>query len=195
MDIFHNNIWKQYSKQSKNEPPRPLLLKSLSFFKKYRGSAIDIGCGAGNESAYLYNHGWNVLAIDRNKECLINLKDMYPGIQTSNVLFESLNELPKSDFIFAGLSIPFCNPKFFERFMDIILCSINVRGRFAGIFLGPNDDWSHSFNISFCTIELIHSLFDKLEIEFISEVEFDKKTFAGVNKHWNTISIIAKKIR
>ena len=193
MNIIEKIKWKQYNEQSKNKPIRPLLLKALTLFGQYRGSVIDIGCGIGRESAYLYIHGWDILAIDGNADGLIDLKREYADIQTYNVLFENLSELPQADLIFADFSIPFCNPQHFDKFLDVLLNAIKENGRFAGSFFGPNDDWAPSSKMSFCNVKIIKSLFINLEIEYLNEVEYERKTLAGQEKHWHVIEVIAKK--
>jgi trans-aconitate methyltransferase len=188
--------WLQYNEQTKKNPPRSLLLKSLELFNEYKGNAIDIGCGVGNESVFLYDNGWDVLAVDKNTEGLNNLQRKYPKIQILNNSFEDLNELPKSDLVFSIFSIPFCVPQYFDKFIDVLLKCIKSNGRFAGNFFGLNDEWANSHtNMTFCSVEKVKSLFDNFfEIEYFSEVEFNGKKANGEDKYWHTIDNIEKKI-
>ncbi|HCG3503234.1 TPA: SAM-dependent methyltransferase, partial [Acinetobacter baumannii] len=50
----------QLSKELKH---RPILEKALGYFPNLPLVAIDCGCGAGNESAYLLSKGFNVHAF------------------------------------------------------------------------------------------------------------------------------------
>ena len=187
-----NICWSQYNEQTKKNPPRSLLFKSLELFNQYKGKAVDIGCGAGNESVFLYDNGWDVLAVDKNAEGINNLREKYPQIQIQRSSFEDLSELPKVDLVF---SIPFCSPKYFDKFINVLLKSINNNGRFAGNFFGLNDEWAKSrTNMTFCTIETVKSFFINFEIEYFNEVEFNRKKANGEDKYWHIIDIIARKI-
>ena len=120
MKKTENISWPQYNEQTKNNPLRPLLLKSLELFKEYKGNAIDIGCGAGNDSVFLCDNGWNVLAVDKNADGLNNLQEKCPQIQTINNSFENLIELPKADLVITFFSVPFCTPQYFNKFIKIL---------------------------------------------------------------------------
>ncbi len=56
-----NEKFIQLSKELKH---RPILEKALGYFPNLPLVAIDCGCGAGNESAYLLSKGFNVHAFD-----------------------------------------------------------------------------------------------------------------------------------
>lgn len=70
-----NEKFIQLSKELKH---RPILEKALGYFPNLPLVAIDCGCGAGNESAYLLSKGFNVhafdISIDAQKSVLIDLK-------------------------------------------------------------------------------------------------------------------------
>jgi SAM-dependent methyltransferase len=195
------NKWQEYNEQTKNNPPRPIVLKTLDLFNQYKGNVIDVGCGAGNDSIFLYENDWNVLAIDKNASGLNSLQEKYPQIKISNMLFEDITELPQTDLIIANYSIPFCNPSYFSKFIDILKNSIVKNGRFAGNFFGLNDSWRFGVNenwgksseMTFYSAEMVKSLFDDFQIEYFNETEFDGKTVSGNDKHWHIIEIIAKK--
>jgi len=186
--------WLQYNEQTKDNPPRPLLLKSLELFKRYKGNAIDIGCGAGNDVIFLQDNGWNVLAVDKNATGLNNLQEKYPQIQTLNISFENLDKLPKADLVIAFFSVPFCAPQYFNKFIDVLLSAVNINGRFAGNFFGLNDEWAKSnAEMTFCDVETVKSFFGNFEIEYCNETEFHGKKANGEDKYWHIIDIIAKK--
>lgn len=62
--------WNEYNDQTKNQPVEQMLIKALELFDGFKGAALDIGSGSGNESAYLIKNGWNVLAVDQNRRWL-----------------------------------------------------------------------------------------------------------------------------
>lgn len=192
--MSNGTTWLQYNEKVKTSPVLPLMLKSLELFGGYKGNAVEIGCGAGNESIFLYNNGWNVLAVDKNTEGLNQLQNEYPHIQILNSTFEDINGLPESDFLFSAFSLPFCEPQHFEKFVDILLKSIKPNGRFAGNFFGLNDEWAKmNTNMTFCTADKVKSFFDQFEIEHFNEDEYLGKKVNGEDKYWHIINIIAKK--
>jgi trans-aconitate methyltransferase len=188
-----NITWFKYNEQTKNKPILPLMLKSFELFGEYKGNAVEIGCGAGNESVFLYNNGWNVLAVDKNNDGLNQLQSEYPQIEILASTFESLNILPECDFIFSAFSIPFCKPQHFDKFIKILVKSLKPNGRFAGNFFGLNDEWAKiNTNMTFCTADKIKSYFSGFEIEHFNEDEYIGKKANGGNKYWHIINIIAK---
>ena len=58
--------WNIYQEKTLNRKPNNLLLQTLKYFDGFTGYAIDIGCGAGNDTMELLRKGWEVLAIDNN---------------------------------------------------------------------------------------------------------------------------------
>ncbi len=59
-------IWNIYVKETKNRPPRPLLVKALSFVTE-RSTALDLGAGALTDTAYLVKQGFkHVVAVDQD---------------------------------------------------------------------------------------------------------------------------------
>lgn len=70
-----NEKFIQLSKELKH---RPILEKALGYFRNLPLVAIDCGCGAGNESAYLLSKGFNVhafdISIDAQKVCTSDSK-------------------------------------------------------------------------------------------------------------------------
>ena len=58
------NIEKYYD-NTESEKPRNNVQYLIEEVKCNPGKAIELGCGAGNDTVYLIKNGWNVLAIDR----------------------------------------------------------------------------------------------------------------------------------
>ncbi|HBL83540.1 MAG: hypothetical protein A2Y17_00430 [Clostridiales bacterium GWF2_38_85] len=196
--MYDNEKWKKYNELTKNSPPRQMVVKAVELFGDFVGNAIDIGSGAGNDSIYLINYNWNVLAVDKSSNGFDNIKNNLSNEQkikfsSKQITFEELDVLPKCDLINSSFSIPFCQPAYFNKFLDVIKNSISVNGRFAGNFFGKNDGWSKSDQMSFCSIEDVRNIFSDFEVEFIEEKEYDGKTAAGNDKHWNIINLVARK--
>lgn len=91
------------------------------------GKAIDLGCGAGRDTAYLIKNGWNVLAIDRidTKEMIANNLNQE---EQKKFRFEKQNfkdmKLEPANLLVANFSIPFCPKDCFQEFWNRITNNI-----------------------------------------------------------------------
>lgn len=55
----------EYYDNTESEKPRNNVQYSVDKIKCHLGKAIELGCGAGNDTVYLIKNNGNVLAIDR----------------------------------------------------------------------------------------------------------------------------------
>ncbi len=97
------------------------------------------------------------------------------------------------DFIWAGLSLPFCSPDKFHGLWNKIVNALNPGGYFAGDFFGPNHVWSENAEMTFLTKDQIHTLFKPLNIEYFIEEEGIRRTALMGMQHCHTFSVIAGK--
>lgn len=131
--------WNEYYKVTHNIPPRKNIVNFINNHKELPGKAIDIGCGAGNNTIYLIQNNWNVLAIDGTdvensiKEKLNDEEKEKFSFQVQK--FEEL-KLPKSDLIISNNALPFCNKEYFYTMWQEICNSINSNGFFVGNLFG-----------------------------------------------------------
>jgi len=145
----HQDRWVEYYKVAFGRPPRELLRQTVIRFGQADHPsrlAIDLGCGAGTETVALLSQGWHVLAIDRQPEAIAQVMarvapEHQARLATQVVSFEHV-ECPASDFIWAGLSLPFCPPAHFPRLWEKIVASLRAGGRFAGDFFGVRHAWA-----------------------------------------------------
>ncbi len=187
----------RYYDNSQSDKPRNNVKYLIDYIQNSPGNAIDLGCGAGNDTVYLIKNKWNVLAIDRedvekrisdrlSKE---ELKKFKFQIQD----FENL-QLEESNLIVSNYSLPFCNKERFKEMWNKIKTSILPNGYFVGNFFGQNDDWySTRPKMTFLTKEQVVDLFKEFEIIRFKEIEEDKLTGLGKMKHWHTFNVIAKR--
>ena len=102
--------------------------------------------------------------------------------------------LPKTDFVYAGYSLPFCNPDYFDRLWANIAASILPDGRFAGQLFGIRDSWANEPDMTFHSAEQVAALCAAgFEIDALDEKEADGQSFSGP-KHWHVFDIIARKL-
>lgn len=114
------NQWTDYYQAVSRRPPRELYRQTVARFKPAATAsrlAIDLGCGPGIEAHDLLSQGWKVLAIDKETAAIEQLvsrvtPEYRERLLTEVVSFEHV-ELPAADFVWAGLSLPFCPPDVF----------------------------------------------------------------------------------
>lgn len=75
----------------------------LSYLPK-NASILDFGCGAGRDTKYFLDHGYQVCAIDGSVE-LCKAASTYTGICVKRMLFQDLDEQNRYDGIWACASI------------------------------------------------------------------------------------------
>lgn len=86
-------------------------------------NAIELGCGAGNDTVYLIKNNWNVLAIDREDveeriTSRLNEEEL-KKFTFQKQEFETI-KLRNTNLIVANFSLPFCiKDKFFEMWEEI----------------------------------------------------------------------------
>ncbi len=193
--------WKAFYDWQESREPRPLLTEALAKFGDKSGhglQAVDLGCGDGTETLALLKAGWTVLAIDSEPEAITNVRskvpiELQPRLQTKIERFQRL-ELPEVDMVYAGFSLPFCKPEFFERLWANVTDHIRSGGRFVGQLFGIRDTWAEEPKMTFHSSEHLESMLTgDFEIEALAEIEKEGEAFSG-QKHWHIFDIIARKL-
>lgn len=192
-----NNIQQYYNKTKSNEPKKNVKY-IIEAVKPKPGKAIDLGCGAGNETVYLIKNNWNVTAIDREnvKERIEKrlTEEEQKRFKFQNQKFEELN-LEENNLTIANYSLPFCNKNKFNEMWEKIADSIMPGGYFVGNFFGLNDEWVNTkTEATFLSKEQVLKLFERFEVIKFKEIENDSLTGAGKMKHWHLFHVIARKI-
>ena len=155
-------------------------------------NAIDLGCGAGNDTLLLLEKGFNVTAIDSEPQVKEILPQRAQKEQNLNVVIGDFSkvQLQKVDLINANFSLFFVK-KDFDLFIKNVLESINKNGYFVGNFLGNEDDWKNSKTTG--EKDELLNYFSKFKILYFSEEKYYKDSVARKNKFWHVYNIIAKK--
>jgi tellurite methyltransferase len=194
--------WPEYYRVTQDAPPRETLTRALDLFgaegTNRERFAIDLGCGAGNDTAALLSQGWHVLAIDRELEAIdrVRARTSPEDLKRLECQVASFAEaqLPLCDLVNASFSLPFCRPEDFGAVWSNILASLRTGGRFAGQLFGDRDTWSAELRMTCHTVHEARALFDTFEIESWLEQEYDGTTALGDDKHWHRFSVVARKI-
>ena len=183
-----------YYEKTKDNSPRPLLLKALPFVHT-KEHALDIGSGALNDSKYLLSNGFKkVTALDKWQ--IPDPLPIFPDSTFEYIIssFEDF-EFPLAvyDFVNAQFSLPFISPTEFSRVFQSILQSLKTGGIFSGQLFGDRDDWNSNPRMTFHTRAQGISLFEEMHTIHFEEEEKDENTAIGVLKHWHVFNFIVKK--
>ena len=183
--------WTNYQNKTYGDDACKLI---IDFLDKYKvDSAIDLGCGSGNETVYMVKNGIKVLAIDRqlNQDFILNrLSDSEKQlISFKESSFEDV-ELPKTKLLTAFFSIPFCNPNNFDELWTKIYNSIEDNGYFVGQLFGDRDTWNVVKSINTFSIDKVKEYLKNYNIIKLEEIEYVRESD---NKKWHFYDIIAQK--
>jgi SAM-dependent methyltransferase len=180
---------------TKDKPPSPLLVSAVSLVTN-KDSALDLGCGAGRDTRYLLDQGFNkVTTVDINQQTK-ELIESLPNQDRSeyvNSTFSNFN-FGHYDLVNAQWSLPFTSPSEFEEVVSKLKQSINPGGVFAGQLFGVNDEWNTpDRKMKFHTREDAKKVFDGMEIIEFREEDKDGTLANGKPKHWHVFHIVARK--
>lgn len=183
--------WTNYQNKTYGDEACKLI---IDFLDKYKvDSAIDLGCGSGNETVYMIKNGIKVLAIDRqlNQDFILNrLSDSEKQlISFKESSFED-GALPKTKLLTAFFSIPFCNPNNFDELWTKIYNSIEDNGYFVGQLFGDRDAWNVVESINTFSIDKVKEYLRNYNIIKLEEIEYVRESD---NKKWHFYDIIAQK--
>ncbi len=108
--------WATYNDDQRTRQPRPLCDELVALAGHGEGrQALDIGCGAGVETATLQRAGWRVHAIDSAPGTSARVlqtvgEDHRDGLTIEATDLSALAQLPAADLICAGYSLPYLAP-------------------------------------------------------------------------------------
>ena len=185
---------KEYYKATQKNLPSGLI-RNFFIFKyneKLNGNtAIDLGCGAGNDTEFLISKGFKVTAIDSQEEVKEFFSNKDLNKENLNLIVEDFSkvDLPKADLILANMSLFFVKDNF-EEFLRKSLEKVNKNGFIVANFLGKEDEW----NGNKTTIEKdeLLSYFKDFKMYYFSEEMYYKDTARGINKFWHVYTIMAQ---
>jgi len=177
------------------DDPRPTLLDAVARFPS-PGLAVDLGCGAGRDTAELLRRGWRVVAIDREQEALDRLHSLAgpdsPQLETRLARFDEAS-WPACDLVNASFALPFCPPASFPEVWRRIVESLQPGGRFCGQLFGERDDWAGSGVVVHTRAEL-DELLGPFDVERLDVLDEDGTTVVGTRKHWQLYHVVARRM-
>ena len=194
--------WKHYYAVTASRRPRELLraaLRLLDVATPAEHLAVDIGCGAGVETLELLRQGWAVLAVDRSRSAIQHLRSAVPvervhRLRTRVARVESLR-LPSADFVWAGVSLPFLDPKALPAVWQEIVACLKPGGLFAGDFFGLRHGWAGAEGMNFHSATAIRQLLRPLVLETLISEQGRRVTAMNGTVRWHAFAVIARKPR
>ncbi len=197
---YHHSMisWEKYLAKRSERPPRELVASAVREVAE-KGQALDLGAGAMVDTQYLLDSGFEaVLAVDLDAAAA----GYAAAIIDERFTFQNRNfteiDLPAQSFdlVTAQYSLPFLSPEEFASFMPRLLTALRNEGIFTGQLSGVHDGWNvPGAQKNFHTKDDVLALFSDFEFTVFDEVEEDKPTALGQDKHWHTFNIIARKLR
>ncbi len=188
--------WQTYYSKHLSRPPRPILVRALSFCKN-KGCALDLGAGTLVESKFLLDSGFEkVVSVDSSPE----IKEFAKGIVDSRLEIKVSSfqdvELPEEyyDLITAQYALPFYGKEGFNNFFIKLLSSLKKEGVIVGQFFGERDGWNNADkNMTFQTKEEVLGLLHGLTLEEFVEEEKEGLIASGAQKHWHVFHFVGIK--
>ncbi|MFF2620648.1 class I SAM-dependent methyltransferase [Oerskovia jenensis] len=158
--------------------------------------AIDVGCGAGVETAALLTAGWRVHAVDGDPATPSLVRataggEERDGLSVAVVPFADLTTLPPADLLYAGYSLPYASPDDFPRVWAAIRRALRPGAWLAVNLFGVHDSFAGTTDGTFLTRAEAEALMDGLDVVTFREEDEDGPSFSGP-KHWHVFDVIAR---
>jgi SAM-dependent methyltransferase len=185
--------WEKFVAATRDEPPWPRLVRAAEMFESV-GDALDVGAGAGRDTAFLLDHGWRVTAIDSSPSALKALERFaHHNLRVVSTQVEAF--VPSAyDLVNAQNSLPFIGPEQFAMTVQRLRDSVRPNGVLAATFFGKRDEWNVAgTNLTFSTRAEIEELFHDWDVIELTEVEEDGRVATGAPKHWHLYHLIARR--
>lgn len=132
------NIDEYYKKTMRNGPSKLLEnFWNMGLNEKISDkTAIDLGCGAGNDVLYLLHNQYQVTAVDKEGKVVDIVTKRISDSSKLRFIIEDFEKvkLPKADLMLANLSVFFCKPEYFKHFMEEVKKNIKAQGYFVRKF-------------------------------------------------------------
>jgi tellurite methyltransferase len=132
----------EFYEVTRDNPPSQLLVDAVPLVSN-KGTALDLGCGAGRDTKYLLAQGFEVTAVDANSQTreLIARLSHQDKLHYVNSSFETF-PFREYDLINAQWSLPFNSKATFGEMFQRMKSAIKPGGVFTGQLFGINDEWN-----------------------------------------------------
>jgi SAM-dependent methyltransferase len=188
--------WAMFYKHTRERPPWPRMIRAASLVT-HRERALDLGCGAGRDTRYLLEQGFQVMAVDADANAMAILAT-FPQEKLQAVLSSFGDFVFESyDLINAHYCLPFLPREQFFAFFGKIREALNPEGIFVGQFFGIHDQWNteeRAAAMTFLTREEALQALEGLDVLEFEEEDVDSVVADGSPKHWHVFHSIARKL-
>jgi SAM-dependent methyltransferase len=197
MDGSTETRWPSFYEKTRDRPAWPLVIEAAALASGRR--ALDLGAGAGRDTRYLLEQGFDVTAVDASPE----VEEILAGLPHQERLrvccsrFEDF-DYETYDLVNAAYAVPFVPPESFDRVFRDLLGSLTRRGVFCGQLFGIHDTWNQpgqalaGVSLTFHTRPQVESLLAGLEMLRLDERLEDGMTALGDSKRWHVYDVIAR---
>ena len=186
--------WRAFVENTQGQPPWPRLVQAAEMFDQ-PGDALDIGAGAGRDTAHLLHRGWRVTAVDSSPSATAALRRL-PGQRNLHVVVSAIQDFAPAayDLVNAQFSLPFIPPAQFDATVQRLRTAVRPDGVMAATFFGKRDEWNvPGTEQNFSSRADVERMFSGWEIIELTEVEEDGHTADGSPKHWHVFHLIARR--
>lgn len=193
----------EYYDSTEKSSARPDLIFALEELKEGK-VAIDCGCGAGSDIAFLRSKEFTVHAFDLEEESIIRCKDRFKGDDRVFLSQDSFSSFtyPSASLVVADASLFFCPENEFDSVWENITNSLECNGVFCGSFLGPKDTMASQdydkeafwADVLVLTESKVKEKLQGYEILKWTEHDLSGEASQGKPHHWHIFSVVAKKI-
>jgi tellurite methyltransferase len=186
--------WSSYNATQHDRPPRPLARTLLEHAGDGAGRlALDLGFGAGVETALLLRRGWRVLAIDGDPAAAESLRVRFPTGRLTIVTrdFADLDVLPELHLVHAAWSLPYAGVHL-ERLWELLLSTLLPAGWLACDLFGvrATADVADLARLSDADVD---RFLDRLQV-VQHEVQEADGTSYGRPMHWHVHSVVGRRL-
>ncbi|MGI5187134.1 methyltransferase domain-containing protein [Promicromonospora sp. CA-289599] len=198
-DLAH---WNAYNTVQGTRPVRALCQRVLALAGPgTRRIAVDLGAGAGIETAAMLTAGWRVTAIEPAADtALTAVPDSdRPALAHRPSFVQDALPLPHADLVHASYALPFVPVADFDRVWKAVREALLPGGYLAVTLFGPNDAWAQDPSIApgrltFHSRADVERLLDGLDVVDLDEKDREDRTTRGT-KHWHVFEAIARRAK
>ena len=190
--------WPGFHAATAGRPTRPLFNNAWRLLDGTPGRAIDLGFGDATETVVMARAGWSVYAVDAEPSAADRLASLLTTEEHSRVQIVTARiedvDLPRTDFLYAGYTLPFCRPERFDELWARILGSLSPRSVLAADLFGDHDSWASDPAMTFVSESRLAELLRPLDIVTFEVEDAPGDSFIGP-KHWHVFHIVARSRR